>query len=207
MCTFYRNFIVAGQGEDVPCFWGGDLEDNMKRILVAITAAFVSLAAPSHALPVGWSFDASDSGGSISGSFIYDADLAIFSDFDIIVTPTAGSPVAVNNNYVALGPFELILWSTPSPTVGGTHLNFGMGTLTNAGGSVGLTTQAFICNDVDLSIIQGCRSATAITNGISTNLTSFTPPSAIPLPASAFLLIGGLAVLGMMRRRRRCQVV
>ncbi len=175
----------------------------MKRLLCLAAAAFACLAAPSYAIPLGWSFNVNNTDGTINGSFIYDADTDLYSNINIVVTPTGGSGIAVNNFYSAINPSEPVIWSTPAPSVGGVYVNlytFLPNLWTNAGGSVAGYASAWTCDTLGTNNL-GCDGALAITGG-NTTFTSFTPSAAVPLPASAFLLIGGIAGFGLMRRKQ-----
>ena len=147
----------------------------MKLIKAALAALCLS-ATSATAVPLGWSFDLTDTFGTIDGSFIYDADTDSYSDFDITFTASGGSPITINNLYNFFAPFDLILWSTPSPSVGGTWMNLDIDNpLTNAGGTIGADLSLWLCNAVGTNL-QGCFSNTGNGGGRVT-LTSFVPPA------------------------------
>ena len=172
------------------------------NIIKTTLAALCLSATSAAAIPVGWSFNVANIGGAVSGSFVYDADTSMFSNFDIISTPAGGSPVAVNNLHGFVSPLSPILWSTPTPTVGGIWVNLDIrSTLTNAGGTASAFVSARICNRIGNSPT-GCAGDKGVGGGLTT-LTSFVPPAIVPLPATGALLLSGFALLGWGVRRKR----
>lgn len=70
----------------------------MKSIKIALAALCLS-ATSAAAIPVGWSFSTSSSTGSLSGSFIYDADTGVYSNVAMTATPAGGTGVVVSNYF------------------------------------------------------------------------------------------------------------
>ncbi len=177
----------------------GGIMNIIKTTLAALCLSATSAAA----IPVGWSFNTVSVGGTIGGSFVYDADTSMFSNFNITSTIAGGSPVAVNNLYAFFSPILPILWSTPTPTVGGIWVSIDVRSpLTNAGGTASAIVSGITCNRIGTNT-QGCNGGRGIGGAGLTTLTSFVPPAAVPLPATGALLLSGFAALGWGAARRR----
>ena len=174
------------------------------NIIKTTLAALCLSATSAAAIPVGWSFSLSDTAGSLSGSFIYDADTDVYSNIAMTATPAGGTGVLVSNYFAqTAAPDTAVFWSTPTPTVGGTVVFLSApaaGHFTNAGGTATRNISANICNS--LGGFSGCLGTTGITIGSAT-FKSFVPPAAVPLPATGALLLSGFAALGWGAARRR----
>jgi len=174
------------------------------NIFKAALAALCLSASSAAAVPIGWSFGVSSGGGNVSGSFVYDADTSMFSDIDILATPTGESAVSVNNFFPSPLPSIPVFWSAPTPAVGEIWVEFDLNEpLTNAGGTVLATISAVRCTTITFpSIITGCGGGTGV-GGNNALLTSFVPPAAVPVPPAGVLLLSGIAAMGCGAARRR----
>ena len=186
----------------------------MQRALLALGILASSLAAPAGAVPIRWVFQDAvfDDGGTLVGSFVYDADTNVYSQIDIATTagtafggasyvadivvfrsPTFLGPVVMATGDLT-GTTSLSLFFYPSPQVTGPGL-------TNAGGVVPLLAlpQPFNgsrendCRNADCQNSFGFR-------GIVAGSVVGTP---VPEPGPLGLFLAGGAAVALGRRGRR----
>jgi hypothetical protein len=189
----------------------------MRIVLVFVTTVVLLGAASVEAGPIVWTLDGIqfDDGGTATGSFVFDADLGLYSDIDI--RTTAGAVMA-GSHYKVEHPFHFgnnnyFVAVSALPTVFGTmalQLPFVTSPLTNDGGSV--TLGGFFnfgegtCSGEDLlcSNVAATLPFRHLTGGqiIGTALSEPPPsPAPVPEPSSLVLLGTGIAALVAVRRR------
>jgi hypothetical protein len=173
------------------------------------------LCSQAYAIPVEWSVDGlvRDDGGTVSGSFVYDADTNTYSAINITTTQGSSSlpgetysgfsiPVAPSATFVL---FERTQRTTTSPPPDYTDQNtlafqFAPG-LTNAGGSV---APSFMSESACGDIICSVNSPTVTLSGVIVG-TPVPPSPPTPVPALSLPVLGLLVaiVLGFGLRRLR----
>jgi hypothetical protein len=167
---------------------------------VFLTLFMLTVSTVSYAVPVTWYLEgAFDDGGSVSGSFVYDADSNVFSD--IAVTTTAGSvfggdyydtPFSQSGSYVfAFNDLSGAIPGAPVIVIQSVDLE----PMTNAGGEIAIDVSGSgetICKDL------GCTEYTPQEFRFFTAGTI----STVPIPAAVWLFGSALAGLGWMRRRK-----
>lgn len=188
----------------------------MKRLLLACAVAMSFVGTRVYATPIVWQlndFDLLD-GGVATGTFTYDADTNTYSD--VLITTTAGiisgTPFSGatytfvrNDAFVSSGPLRVSLFPVAGPDYLGVS-NFGMqfdGTLTNAGGTHGLTyyTEAICANPECSAVFSGAR---GFGGGMANNATV---TARVPEPITLSLLGVGLIGLSLMRRHKSADVI
>jgi hypothetical protein len=160
---------------------------------LGVIAAGFWFASAAYAFPVTWVVDAEDffdPGGTVSGTFVFDADTNTLSAVDILSVGGISGP-AFDLHYsdvdiVGAGPIGMELTKTTTYGVIQALLVFD-GALTNAGGTLGF---APLAGQVDLNTGDG--RAFALTSSVR----------AVPIPAAIWLFGSALAGLGWMRRRK-----
>jgi hypothetical protein len=177
----------------------------MLRIVAALLlSGSLSIA---HGAPVLWTLQDAEfgDGGTISGSFIYDADLDVYSAISITTTDALQVPLATFTSLLGGGSADAALTPASLPDQTGQpflQLLYFQFPLDNAGG-LRLLIDAFfpaassfdgICLDATCSSVAFGR--TLVDGGISG-----TPVAVVPVPA-ALLLPSALGVLALARRRR-----
>ena len=180
-----------------------------KHSLLAAGAVF-ALTGPAAAIPVTWQLQNAvfENGRTATGSFVFDADLNIYSNIDINTMP---SPT---NHYGIPDPPFLPLDSNLLIAVTGVLADY-TGTpglvlrwaspLSNAGGTVpfsleGLSSEG-TCVSVDCNIISSLPASFFVSGEV------VAAPAAIPEPASLTLLAVGLFGVSLGRRQLRTSVV
>ena len=137
-------------------------------------------------------------GVSLSGSFVYDADIGVFSDVDVYG--------GANGSHFTSAFFD---WDTAEPFEDGTfyldaytnewtqtYLGLNVGALTNAGGTVTISG-ATERNCYPSEFFSDCQDPAYL--GYYTGSIS---GSVVPIPAAIWLLGSGLAGLGWLRRKQ-----
>lgn len=179
------------------------------RFLCAAAAVACLIAAPASATPVTWYlYDAVfNTGGSASGSFVYDADINQYSGIDLTTTTDgtrAGSHFTFVNTTSSGNASTMI--SLDGPVAIGT-IEFALSFVTpliNAGGTIdiapypiGFTVEGICNNDI-------CSGIDAPFRFIQTGaiVTTIERLSEVPEPAALGLFGFGLAGLAFLRRRK-----
>ncbi len=176
------------------------------RLILMAAFAVAALLLPSLTFADGITWTLNDAtfsgGGSISGSFIYDANTNLYSAAN--VSTTASSPfsassyntvsdaVFATSTVVGLGPNPFLSFDGGNLT-GATVLEiFFTNPLTNAGGTDSIYAVEFLCNDASCSF-----------PAKRTTSSGFVTSSSIPAPepASLLLLASGLFSVLFLRRR------
>ena len=169
-------------------------------------AVGVLLASAASAGPITWAVNgAFDDGGAISGSFIYNADLNLYSSID--VTTTAGSTLG-GAHYTLSNPCctplsSFLLFVTTTGDLTGTPVLsvYLDGPMTDAGGTINL---AIAADKLPYFSEESCSNATCgspagderyvVSGDVSSNL--------VPEPTTWVLLAGPLAAILYFRRQR-----
>jgi hypothetical protein len=177
---------------------------QLRNLLAAICALVVS-AGSAWAVPVVWTFSGGtfSDGGTISGSFIYDADLGANGTFSSVnVTTTMGTNFIgatydlIDTSFV--GPILFSLLTQGSGNLTGVHdLTFAVPPgMTDAGGALGLTggsdsvVEGTCLNSV-CNVVADARTVTAGTiDGVA---------ESAPEPASMLLAGIGAAAIALRR--------
>lgn len=172
----------------------------MKKIFKAVSVlAFVQLslicALPANAAPVIWYLDAITraDGGSVSGSFTYDAVTNTYSA--ISITSTAGSSTVPAETYSQPDPLsdaQLLYLRVPGDLTGENAIDFsfpGLG-LTDAGGTLTITAASteFLCSNAN---------CTAVSDSVflAGQVTSSAP---VPPTATAAQSVPTMSLYGLM---------
>ena len=179
----------------------------MKKGILCAIAALLALGGSALATPVtwhlsGWTFE---DGGEAIGSFVFDADLGVFSDINI--TTTAGT-LSAGTTYQAAGFFAqldvLDFLETPLADATGEPDIYAelAEAMTNSGGTIalfylslgGFPPAEYICADAlceDGPVVRLLLEGASITTEV------------VPIPAAAFLFLPGIAGLFAAGRRKR----
>ena len=180
------------------------------KIATALTAASISLGAfATEAMPVKWSFDIADPSffGTASGSFVYDPDTNTVSEVSggFISVILGSNATLTTGSFAEVANFEYaILWAdAPASDVSifflETTESFSDPNASsfNAAAGVCLTYDpgriGFPCASFDIASIPN----------VGASVSGMLVPTAVPLPASALLLFGGVLALGGLRGRTR----
>ncbi len=178
----------------------------MKVLAVAFVAACcLSLAAPVHAVPILWTISGAsfDDGGTLTGSFVYDADTDTYSSISITTTSGTefGGASYSDANFDVGGSTTLDLDSDDWPNAvdeSSLSLVF-FDFLTNAGGAVAFEVDGFTvevwCINVPDCLGAGDRGQRDLVSGTVTG-------TAVPLPAPIWMLAPAGALLAWRRRSR-----
>ena len=163
---------------------------NLVLLLVTLFASGSVCAAP-----VEWAIDSLvfDDGGTGSGTFTYDADTNMYSSIDIVTTAGSGSAGAPYISVIDDAPNDSTYVAVMVYPLEGSHmleLSFA-DSLTNAGGTIAIDGYGeSLCGQECMFPVLGLRQ---ISGG---------QISAVPVPATAWLLGSALAGLGWVRRKR-----
>jgi hypothetical protein len=173
---------------------------------------FLALAAApgiGHASPVRWTLTPNlflSEGGRMAGAFTYDADTGVYSDVAFLTfggTYPGGVYRVVEPSQNQDPSHKAYFWaSTTGGLLGQREIYVPyIGTLTNAGGSVGV---GFVIEGrcVEISQLTGgiCLISQDRVGFLNSQLVG-TP--IVPVPGAAWLFGGALAALGLLKRRRR----
>jgi hypothetical protein len=165
---------------------------------------FALFSLPAYAVPVVWSVDglARADGGTVSGSFTYDADTNTYSAIN--VTTTAGASTLPGQTYAGFDPASsdatgLILEQTQGAAdltgQNSLFLAFPGPGLTNAGGTITpALAEEVSCTNADCSTSVNAQALTGDITGAAAPLV----PTSIPtVPFSALMIMAlGLLMLG-----------
>jgi hypothetical protein len=170
--------------------------------LTLIAVILVGVTQPASAIPVLWTLNdwTLDTDDTVTGSFVFDADLGTISNVNIISNLGSGSESFTF--VIGTGVLEFVTVDPGSTDLTGTPLVQGVldGNMTNAGGGpLFLNTQADpysslqgICANSDCSYYEG--PVYFFTSG---NITG----TVVPVPAAVWLFGSGLlGLLGIARR-------
>ena len=175
--------------------------------LTLIAVILVGVTQPASAIPVRWTLNdwTLDTGDSVTGSFVFDADDGTFSEVNIYSDLGSGSEFMFVDESANAGYLEFLAGDPGSPNLTGTPLVQGIldGDMTNAGGGplflqigtgpYGSALQAS-CYNADCSYWSG--PAFFFTSG---NITG----TVVPVPAAVWLFGSGLlGLVGISRRKK-----
>ncbi|MCK6371416.1 MAG: VPLPA-CTERM sorting domain-containing protein [Gammaproteobacteria bacterium] len=179
----------------------------MHRFIIGFLGSLLMGLSSAIAAPVQWTLKnvLFDDGGTASGTFVYDATLNVYSNFNITTTAGGSFGGATYTNYLnsPFGPtlnFITAAGTSSDLGIGGTWigLSFSSG-LSNAGGVVSLAGgQESICttNPPPGFFCGGAGNATLLRSVVSGAVSAV-----VPVPAAVWLFGGALGALGMMKRR------
>lgn len=165
---------------------------------LSLAALLLIVSATAHAVPVTWTFQnvVFEDGGTLAGSFTYDADTVSYSDVNVTTTAGSAAPGATylfqDAFFPLFGPDNT--WF--SPVNGGdatgeysVHLSF-LEDLTNAGGTIALN-----------SSFEGICTASNCINGDILRYVTSGSVTAVPVPAAVWLMLSGLASLRLLKSK------
>ena len=167
----------------------------------------------SYAALVSWTFDNSvfDDSGTITGSFVYDADTNDYFDFAIVTTAgSTFSGTTYNADTVIFGSASVLFFpdSQAANLVGASALSlFFTGGLSNLGGTVNLLildglnagSREGLCQTQDCGSVAGFR-------GLVSGSVIGTPVAVSPVPVPAAFWLFGTALIGFVELSRRRKV-
>lgn len=185
---------------------------SLRSTIFSLAAVVLCLGAPAAAAPLTWNISGMfNDGGTMSGSFVYNADTNIFTSID--VTTTAGSLLGGSNYTLpvpcceGLPSANFLLFVTATGDLTGTPIlaDYLTGSMTDAGGVINLGTadSGFPFYSEEFC---GDGTCTGPSDATKRDLISGTISAAtVPEPASfASAGIGlGLLVLASWRRKRQ----
>lgn len=163
-------------------------------------------AVGAHATPVQWTLSdvLFDDGGTATGSFIYDADSATYSNISITTTDALLVPVATFTTLLSGSATDAAFATSAGNQTGLPFLQFlyFQFPLTNAGGTLYLIDPFFpAASSFDGACVNaGCTSVaygrTMLDGGITGGA-----PAVVPVPAALWMFGSALVGLGICRRR------
>jgi hypothetical protein len=165
--------------------------------------------ANASATPVLWTINTTnDGGGTVVGSFVYDADTNLYSNIAITTTvPTATFDTSdIAAIFGAPSPHRLVLIDGFVPGANDGKpvllLNFPTG-LTNLGGALLSSGQDGPCDGADCSSIGYLFEGVSVGGFLSGQISGTPVASAVPEPATLLLCSTGLLGAGVRRWRQR----
>jgi PEP-CTERM motif len=170
---------------------------SLAKSFGASIVASALIASAANAAPVLWNVSnvIFNDGATASGSFTYDADIDIYSGWNIAVIG-GSTPALPTYTYTSASGFLGIHSATATdfvsiPVVRYIRFNFASA-LSNAGGATGLLPgTSFECDN--------CTTSRLIVHGIVTSAAVAT----VPEPTSWALMLAGFGAAGFMLRRRQ----
>lgn len=171
-----------------------------KATLAIFVSVFMFGALQSYAIPIKWELDINLSdGGTVSGSYVYDADSNIFSDISVSAVggpfPAASSSLtSVLTAYSNSSTLDLVPAIADLTGVQDVYIGLASA-MTNVGGVIDISfVETYTCDDSTCDTFTLLYSATSF-SGTAT-------ATSVPEPATLGLLGLGLIGLGLTRRKR-----
>lgn len=174
----------------------------LKSAALVVTLGCLSLSA--QAISITWDIvGVGASGGSVTGSFVFDADTTTTSNVSVM-TSGGALPTATYSFPHPDFFFAGSLWFLEiagADLTGGQSLFFVLASsMTNAGGTIGLIgVQTGVCVDVICSSLDGSLPNTLDLSPAGSIVSRVTP---VPEPSALSLLVMGLAGIAWVRRRK-----